>query len=66
MPEFWGGSVPPTPKCAKCGATTAKPYGPAIQMNAPTIVNNEFEQFMRDRIAKNEFDEILSIMMGAK
>lgn len=32
VPDFWGGSVPPVPSCARCGATTKQPYGPVIPM----------------------------------
>lgn len=33
VPEFWGGSIPPTPTCQKCGATKAQPHGPVIPMD---------------------------------
>lgn len=35
VPELWGGSVPPIPTCAHCGATAKNPYGPTIPMQSP-------------------------------
>lgn len=32
MPDLWGGTVPPVPTCAHCGATAKDPYGPTIPM----------------------------------
>lgn len=34
-PDLWGGMLPPTPTCARCGAIAATPYGPVIPMTAP-------------------------------
>lgn len=31
-PEFWGGSLPPPVKCARCGARPINAYGPVIPM----------------------------------
>jgi hypothetical protein len=35
VPELWGGSVPPTPTCARCGAIAQNPYGRVIPMTRP-------------------------------
>lgn len=32
VPDLWGGTVPPVPTCAHCGATAKDPYGPTIPM----------------------------------
>lgn len=32
IPELWGGSVPPVPSCADCGAKKANAYGPVLPM----------------------------------
>ena len=32
VPTMWGGSVPPQPKCAHCGAVPAAAYGPVLPM----------------------------------
>ena len=32
VPSLWGGSMPPQPKCAHCGAVPAEAYGPVIPM----------------------------------
>ena len=36
VPELWGGTVPPVPTCAHCGATAKDPYGPRIPMQGRT------------------------------
>jgi len=39
-PSLWGGIIPPTPHCLKCGASAAN-HGPVIQMQKirPTLPN---------------------------
>jgi hypothetical protein len=37
VPMFWGGDVPPTPKCERCGATAREPFGKTIPMNPVPI-----------------------------
>lgn len=32
IPAYWGGIMPPTPQCAKCGATPKEPFGRIIPM----------------------------------
>lgn len=39
-PDMWGGIIPPTPTCMRCGATAANQYGPVIPM-APRQDNIE-------------------------
>lgn len=34
-PELWGGTIPPTPTCAQCGAIAATPYGAVMMMKLP-------------------------------
>lgn len=36
VPMFWGGSVPPTPRCSNCNATKKNVYGGVIDMEAET------------------------------
>ena len=33
VPAMWGGSIPPQPKCAGCGAVPAAAYGPVLPMH---------------------------------
>lgn len=33
LPELWGGVLPPTGTCEKCGATEKPNHGPTIPMN---------------------------------
>lgn len=35
VPDYWGGAIPPIPTCSRCGAQSATPYGPKIQMERP-------------------------------
>jgi hypothetical protein len=32
VPTHWGGTMPPTPTCMRCGATKKQPNGPVIEM----------------------------------
>lgn len=32
VPSIWGGIVPPTPTCNRCGATAKPNHGPVIPM----------------------------------
>lgn len=32
VPETWGGSMPPTKRCAYCGATAKPNFGPVLPM----------------------------------
>ena len=32
VPDFWGGTVPPVPTCANCGAQPDEPYGKTVKM----------------------------------
>jgi len=34
VPTLWGGILPPTPTCSRCGAA-ARPSGPVIPMEPP-------------------------------
>ena len=34
-PELWGGVIPPTPTCSRCGAVASKPFGPVVPMDPP-------------------------------
>jgi len=38
VPQMWGGSVPPMPTCARCGAIAERAYGPVIPMRSPQSV----------------------------
>lgn len=47
LPEMWGGTVPPIPRCDKCGARAKQPYGPRIEMEPITIGHSpELQEFM--------------------
>jgi hypothetical protein len=35
VPMHWGGTMPPTPTCASCGARKKQPHGRVIEMEAP-------------------------------
>ena len=39
VPEFWGGTIPPTPACIRCGAKQKAPYGRVIQTERPEMPN---------------------------
>lgn len=32
LPIHWAGIVPPPPKCSRCGASMARPFGPILEM----------------------------------
>lgn len=32
VPSLWGGIIPPTPTCSRCGAVPREPHGPVIPM----------------------------------
>lgn len=36
VPTVWAGIIPPTPTCARCGATKKPAYGPVLEMEKPT------------------------------
>jgi hypothetical protein len=40
VPELWGGSVPPVPRCRSCGATARMPFGPVVPMEPPRQSTN--------------------------
>ncbi len=46
VPDMWGDSIPPVPRCNDCGATAKKPFGATIPMNPPP----EGPDFLRDRL----------------
>ena len=62
VPEFWGGTVPPVPTCAHCGATARDPYGPTIPMEKRSLCRTDavgidgckvtLETFMRPNAVK--------------
>jgi len=35
VPAMWGSTIPPTPKCSRCGAVAANDFGPIIPMAPP-------------------------------
>ena len=41
VPLVWFGTVPPTPTCAHCGATTRANHGPVLPMHPPTISDSD-------------------------
>lgn len=57
VPEFWGGTVPPVPTCAHCGATAKDPYGQTIPMEKRSLgggeVEYEFEVWQNDSLQAN-------------
>lgn len=46
VPDLWGGVIPPTPTCSKCGAEKAG-HGPVIEMQKPADQRHE-EPVKRD------------------
>jgi hypothetical protein len=37
VPSLWGGILPPTPVCSRCGATPTQPHGSVIPMDPPAV-----------------------------
>ena len=50
VPELWGGRIPPTPTCIRCGAEAKAPYGQVIQTERHETTDEAYNRWLDKRI----------------